>query len=224
LPAAQSQKLVKIPGPKEHLIVVEGADDVHAIGHLCRRHGIEYRFRVEEAGGYEALRDSVDSYLDESDLRRIGFVIDANDRPLERWQSIRDVLHSTNCGYSTVPAACPAEGAVIDEPGLRVVVGIWMMPDNASPGALEEFLRGLIPEGDVQWNYACQSVRGIPGLSTDITDNWLNKANVHTWLAWRDDVPGKPIGTAIRSGDFDSQAMPARNFIDWVRRLFDFAP
>lgn len=212
-------KLLKYPGPRENLVVVEGSDDFYALGHLCDIHKIMPHFRLEEAGGYTTLRDSIDTYLLESQLKRIGFIVDADERIEDRWTSLRDVLHSDLCGYSTVPLK-PIKGGVVIAEEKRPVVGLWVMPNNQDSGALEEFLRTLVPDTDPLWSYAEECVANLPVLPDSATNNWKSKARLHTWLAWRKDAPGIPIGQAMKGRDFDPFSEPAQELIAWLRRLF----
>ena len=213
-----------------NLIVVEGADDFYAIGHLCDIHGVFNFLRLEEAGtlkgagsssGYETLRASIDIRIAESGLKAVGFIADADDNCDGRWQSLRDVLISDLCGYTpeNVPLNPDPAGTVIVQMG-KPKVGIWLMPDNQTSGALEIFLRAMVPPDDLLWKYAEECVTGLP-IVPSAERNWTNKAVLHTWLAWRKDTPGKPIGQAVTSRDFNPYAENSLGFVDWLRRLFE---
>ncbi len=100
------------------------------------------------------------------------------------------------------------------------------MPDNVQRGALEDFIRLLVPEEDKLWEYAEQTVKDISsedrpkpedGLNAE---NWDAKAKIHTWLAWRE-KPGQPIGEAINQRYLDPKAQEAQRFIAWVKLLFE---
>ena len=177
-------------------------------------------FRLEEAGGYTNLRDSIDTYLLESQLKRVGFIVDADESIEDRWASLRNVLHSDLCGYSTVPEKPVIGGTIISEEK-HPVVGLWVMPNNQDSGALEEFLRTLIPDTDPLWQYAEKCVAELPVLPEMVTENWKSKARLHTWLAWRKEAPGIPIGQAMRGKEFDPFSESATELLAWLRRLFD---
>lgn len=207
---------LKLDGPQSDLLVVEGADDFHACFSLFDAHGLLDRFRLEVGGGYQRLRESIDTRVDESGLERIGFVVDADEDLGDRWTSLRDALRAA--GYSVVPEAPEPTGTIITQSG-RATVGLWLMPNNTLPGALEDFIRFLVPAGDPNWGHAVASVAALPQKPASPTDNWTSKANLHTWLAWQDE-PGKPIGQAITKRYLDPKADDAQRLIAWIRLLF----
>ena len=67
------------------------------------------------------MRDSIDTRVDESELQRIGFVVDADENVAERWHSLGDALRSA--GYTAVPANPDPAGTIIPQDG-KATVGI----------------------------------------------------------------------------------------------------
>ena len=60
------------------ILLVEGKDDENVVQKLCRRHGLENAFQIEECGGFEKLRESLPVRLKQSDVNVIGILVDAN--------------------------------------------------------------------------------------------------------------------------------------------------
>lgn len=143
----------------------------------------------------------------------LGVIVDADENVASRWQSLRDRL--TAEGYD-VPAEPQREGLVLRD--RRPAVGVWIMPDNNLPGALETFAERLIPEDDVLWPMARAAVAGIPEASRRFTAGHTRKAEIHTYLAWQEE-PGTPLGLAVTKRYFDAHATTAADFIGWLRRL-----
>ena len=94
-------------------------------------------------------------------------------------------------------------------------VGVWLMPDSESEGQLENFVAAMIPENDIVWPLAQNYIESIPESHQPAP---LIKAQVHAWLAARSKP--RPMGTAIKAGDFDTMASLATRFVDWFERLF----
>ena len=97
-------------------------------------------------------------------------------------------------------------------------VGIWLMPDNAVPGELEDFIQKLIPNGDPIWPMAQSYIDGIPAVERKFATNKILRAQVHAWLATLSEP--RKMGAAIGTGDLHATAPLAEEFIDWLRRLF----
>jgi len=212
-----------------HLLLVEGEDDAHAIRNLLFQHDIPAAF-VRDAGSGHAVAikqvESVDDFPPAirnelkvgPDLSALGVVADADQSVSEEWESVCRALHSYD-GNGTVPVL-PADGwtgTVSTVERDEVPAGAWIMPDNDSTGALEEFAMHLVPDEDVLWDYSRDVIDELPERRFDDKDE--GKAHIHTWLAWQE-TPREPIGRAIKQGVLSSEADLAERFVDWVRRLF----
>ena len=202
-----------------HRLIVEGRDDQWAIIALTAKHGWDWERPgphypyIHNAEGVEpaleALKVTILSYS------RVGVVLDADLAPDNRWQAVRDRLSDT--GFS-LPSQPDPMGTVVENAGSRL--GIWLMPDNRSPGKLEDFLALLVPPDDRCWSWAEESTaeaqrRGAPFSSPDFI-----KARIHAWLAWQRE-PGQPFGTAINAATFSHDGDTARLFLKWMERLFE---
>lgn len=199
-------------------LLVEGKNDQHVIWALCDIYQVPKTFDVlvPGAGGIDEVLADFPIRLKEAGLQSLGIVVDADEDIQARWSSVRDRLLKS--GYS-LPAQPPEDGLITvlqDRPR----VGVWVMPDNRVPGMLENFVAHLIPNND--------SLEPIVGETLQsIEDNGLNryrpahkpKALIHTWLAWQE-VPGMPMGQAITTQVLNHNQALARQFVDWLTRLF----
>jgi hypothetical protein len=98
--------------------------------------------------------------------------------------------------------------------------GIWMMPDNLTAGALEDFLQRLVPAGDSCWQHADTSTKQARQLGAPLKENDCTKGAIHAWLAWQD-PPGRPFGTALSASILKHDSPEALEFVSWFRRLFE---
>lgn len=198
------------------LLWVEGKDDDAVVQSLCRAHGVPHRFRVQEKGGIERLLAGASIEIRAGTLDAFGLVVDGNGDPRSRWREIGTIFAEQD--LPDLPDHPPAEGLVIPRAGLLPRFGVWIMPNNGSPGALEDFVTGLVPAGDPLWPRAGAAVDGIPEDARRFPPSRRSKAHMHTWLAWQAQ-PGSPMGQAIGKGDLDANAPAARAFVAWLRRL-----
>lgn len=212
-----------MPPPKNspYRLVVEGDDDLHTITNLLIRHGYDWddsskvRPYVENSGGITKLLDSLSVTL-KSTHERIGIVVDANSSLPDRWAQLR--ARSKNAGLE-LPGSPHPEGTIVSglRPGSRL--GVWLMPDNSSPGTLEGFLSKLVLADDPCWPYADEAAAEARRRGAKCPEKDHLKSQLHTWLAWQEES-GLPFGTALRARVFQHDTDDALRFVSWFRRLF----
>ena len=206
-----------------YLLVVEGKDDKYVIENLWKRHSSQaiLPFEIKPEDGVDKLLLNLRVRLKPTDedaaLQRLGIVVDADADLDARWQALCDIL--TKLGYANAPTQPEPNGTIIQQDE-RPVVGIWVMPNNQLPGILEDFIKFLIPPGDLLLGRVKDCVQQIPEQERRFPAERLSKVHVHTWLAWQEE-PGKPLGQAITARYLDAHSPHAQQLMDWVRRLFD---
>ncbi|MFN0014286.1 MAG: DUF3226 domain-containing protein [Saprospiraceae bacterium] len=209
-------------------LIVEGNDAI-PLAALAKKSGIkpplgyesETKFKKEfvavGGGDLGALAVFQKALTKASDFTNIGLVLDANEKGVTaRWKEVRDILQPLFL-EETLLIADNQEGAKIIAEYQMPIIGVWIMPDNASPGYLEHFLSGLVPKENELWKYAIDTIEALP--NKPFTQAKEQKALLHTWLAWQKD-PGKPFGQAIASGYLDHNAPYANVFWAWYSGTF----
>lgn len=214
--------LVKKDRPQKRLFV-EGPDDKHALIHLFQHHQIfndkeeDNPFKIEEKRGIENILEILGTELKQSGLEQLGIVVDADTDIATRWQSLQNRLSSA--GYTAVPDTPDLNGIIIKQED-RPTVGVWLMPNNTLPGMLEDFVSFLVRPDDALWPLAENVVQQVIDLERRFPENHHMKARIHTWLAWQE-VPGTSLGLAVTRHYLDADNDHARQFIAWIRQLFD---
>ena len=97
-------------------------------------------------------------------------------------------------------------------------VGVWLMPDNQSPGELEDFVAQMIPDGDPVWPLSQDYIDGIPVSDRKFAHGKTLRAKIHAWLAAREDP--RQMGLAIRARDLDIGGDLCTRFTAWLDMLF----
>ena len=209
---------------EEAVLLVEGKDDDAVVKAIAKNTAIDSTFIIKNGeqggltGGIEWVLQTLPMTLVQSDLKRLGVIVDADINLMSRWMSLTRILARE--GYDDIPSHPDAGGTVVQPTGpRRPVVGIWLMPDNRLSGMLEDFTALLVPPGDPLFGYARDCVRGLPPEHVRFPQSHLPKADIHTWLAWQEE-PGKPLGTAITARFLDASLPPAQAFRRWLVRLF----
>ncbi len=208
-------------------IYVEGKNDLFALVELLIRNGIPYvnPFKsspielpeFKPCDGDEGVLNSVKLSIEFSKGRTVGFVIDADLSQPSRWKAISSRLE--NVGVE-VPEKIPSNGFIGYSDEYQTKVGVWLMPDNQSSGALEDFLKKLIDDKDPLIEHAVNSTTEAKYLKARFSDSDIKKAELHTWLAWQKD-PGCKYGIAINAEYFQHNSKLAKRFVNWFKKLYD---
>lgn len=221
-----------MPAVERSSLHVEGNDDGHVIRHLLHRHGIDCPMRgmhmaahgsttsapeIKAAGDVQNVLDAIRPAVSVSNGRAVGFVLDADMMPQNRWDAVCDRLQ----GFGLeLPSKIPNEGFVDDIPAFKARVGVWIMPDNRNSGALEQFLQSLVDQQDTLLPLAETATANAKKKGARFSDAKLRKAVLHTWLAWQEE-PGLRYGTAIGARYFRHDPPTAQAFVAWYRSVFD---
>lgn len=205
-------------------LLVEGNDDRFIIPELVEKNGIPWEpngIRIVDIipfNGIEELLkpDEIETRLKASDLEALGILVDADDNCAARWAGIKRHCDNT---FPELPLALPTDGLITENSdGLRL--GVWIMPDNQSPGMMETFLNRLVPDDAQQLlNFAEQCVADSRQHGAVWRKSHADKALVHTWLAWQD-PPGRQLHRAVMQNQLKPKSESAVAFMAWFRRLY----
>ena len=190
-------------------MIVEGKDDKEVIRHLKLKCIPSVDFEIKQTEGINKLLDAIGPQLKAEGRLALGILVDANSDPQARFQAICHRI--TKAGkekpdsYSQIVHGPPR-------------IGVWMMPNNQSPGELEDFISDLIPSDDLVWPLAQEYITGIPAEIRRFRDGKILRAQVHSWLAARKEP--RQMGLAIGAGDLDINHQSARDLVGWLSDLF----
>ena len=194
------------------VLLVEGPDDKHVVGHLLGRASSTASFDILDKGGIDNLLRAVEPEIRVPGRAAVGIVADANDDPGARWQAVSYQLQEAGIDAPRKPS----RGGTVMDGGPRI--GVWLMPDNRSAGELEDFVQTMIPDGDPAWSLAREYVRGIPDEARAFPPGKRIRAELHAWLATREE-PGF-MGSAIGRGDLKTDGPLCVDFLAWIEGLF----
>lgn len=207
---------------ERNVLIVEGNDDEHVVWHIADKDGSTLEFSIlPPKRGIDPLLKAIERDIKVAGREAIGILADANDDRDARWQAVTDRIRRAGLGIEP-PAHPDPAGTIIPGAARRPRVGIWLMPDNQSPGELEDFVAAMIPDGDPVWpraeTYISEIIRDIPMPPRKFTEKKVQKAKVHAWLAARENP--RPMGAAIGARDLGVDVPLCQSFADWLQRLF----
>ncbi len=203
--------------PGNRILLVEGRDEEYVVGRISESGKPISNFPISNKRGIDKLLPAIPLEIQVEGRAIVGIVVDANDDLQSRWQSVADRLRAANIQPPTTPAS---HGTIIEGSPQEGTprVGIWLMPDNESPGELEDFIADMIPSGDPVWPMSEDYIEGIPVEHRKFKKGKILRAKVHSWLATR--RRPRQMGTAIEAGDLNTGTENCERFVGWLRELF----
>ena len=205
--------MARTPGaPPSRVLLVEGPNDRHVVWHVWARHAAESPFCIVEKSGVENLLEAIVPEIKVSGRQAVGILLDANTDPAGRWAAVKDRLAQANLD---LPERLCASSAIIDS---RPRVGVWLMPDNTSPGELEDFVVQMIPDCDPVLPLSQRYIDGIPTAVRKFSEKKKLRAQLYAWLAAQEDP--RRMGTAIGARDLQVDGALCQEFVTWLTRLF----
>lgn len=201
--------------PDDIAMLVEGNDDFNVVWRIARMSGIP-QFLIYQAEGINNLLDEIETQIAVPGRQVLGIIVDANDNLNARWQSLS---HELALSGITLPSTPDPAGTIIPAQNDLPRVGVWLWPNNQSPGELEDFIISLIPQNDPVWPLSEEYIDNILAQQLNkFAPGKKSRAQVHAWLAAREDP--RRMGQAIQYGDLNPHAPPLSAFATWLARLF----
>ena len=216
-----------VPSVHKKVLLVEGRDDKLVIPELMKANGIDWVTKnnpivyIEDCEGYENLikRRLISTQLKESGLSALGIIIDADENPENRWQSIKNACSKS---IPDLPESLPDTGLIHLTPN-QIKFGIWMMPDNQMSGMLETFLGYMIDDETQElWQFAREVTDRAVEKGAKFKETHRDKANIYSFLAWQN-PPGIRFNQAIMKRILNPKAPKAQLFVNWFKTLYDLA-
>ena len=202
------------------ILIVEGSEDKYFVIRLSERSNLPDNFWILNKGGKDPLLKSIGAEADVEGRTILGIVLDADDDPNDCWRKVTKELdclrQEEHFDLPELPDQPDPKGTIIEG---RIRIGIWLMPDNRSPGELENLVANMIPDDDPVWPLSELYIDKIPEEHQVFSLEKALKAKVHAWLATRKQP--RPMGRAVEAGDLNTNVAPATAFADWLRELFN---
>lgn len=207
-----------MPGidPPERLLLVEGESDLHVVHHLCRRQDEPMpSFQIQDKGTLGQVLDAIGPEFKVSGRKALGVLVDADDSLADRWGDLSNRCRAANIDLPHQPTTT---GTILEPGNGRPRIGIWLMPDNESPGELEDFVQTMVPTDDPVWPRSEIYIDRIPVADRRFRPGKLLRAKLYAWLATREN-PGR-MGAAIGARDLRVDGVLGSTLARWLRSLF----
>lgn len=191
---------------KPKLLLGEGRDEDIFFGAMLEHLGKE-DMQVLSYGGKSRLAEYLKALMNDPMWPQVEALLITRDAdfPRERavgpaaesaWWSVIDALRARGLPVPGAHAELTTQDAGSTEPALRV--GVFILPDGASDGMLEDLCIAAVAEDPVK---PCLDAyfRCIEEKGAGVPRNTLPKARAHAFLASRP-IPDQRVGEAARKG------------------------
>lgn len=120
-----------LTGPvPDRVLLVEGRGDLHVVDHICRRSQPMPDFQIKEKGGIDPLLASIGVEIKAPGRQDVGIIVDANNDIEARWSAVKNRISRAGIALGNRDP----NGTVVRGSAPDPHVGVWIMPDNRSPG------------------------------------------------------------------------------------------
>lgn len=196
------------------LLLVEGWMDKTIVQSIMKLNQSisEPEIYIKPCGGINKLIGDIKNAIEEEGRIAVGIMVDANSSPIDRWDMISDQVKATGIN---LPDDLDPRGVIIE--GIPRV-GVWLMPDNRTPGEIEDFVAKLIPHNDPIWPKSKRYIDSIPEGDRRFPKTKIAKAKTFAWVSTRK-RPGI-IDSAINSQDLDLSRDLYKSFVRWLEKLY----
>ena len=197
---------------------MEGEADFYFVMALSVKHQLDTGWAPFRKNGFASVIKAAKSALAKRGGPPVGIMVDADTSVVKRWQEISDQLSGDDVAVPAkieVPAEPNPNGTIIEQSGgfpRRV------MPDNLSPGELEDFVVTMIPDDDSVWPLSRNYINQIPGGERRFEPDKIDRARLYAWLATCEKPPY--IGFAIEHDELDWDSSGCRKLVEWLNCLF----
>jgi hypothetical protein len=158
-------------GAHPNILVVEGESDQKFFEQLCKTLGLHAAVKVAppralQAGAYNT-KQGVFNYLPtlldqlkDGQLTRLGVAVDADSPPNGGFPATQALATKTLARFDYTLSTSQSAGLVYEHHDGLADVGVWVMPDNQTPGILEDWAQQcLVPQERTLFDHARSAVQ-----------------------------------------------------------------
>lgn len=214
----------------DRILLVEGEADRAFFEQICRV--LELNTSVTVAppkglAGTHNTKEGVFNYLPillgqlaDGQITRLAVVIDADNAANGGGYKLAiNRVEKIVAPYGFTLAAHTVGGIVFHHNDGLADFGLWVMPNNADEGMLEDWIKQSIhPDEQGLFKHAETVVAALP-QPPKFKMIHRSKAEVATWLAWQKQ-PGHGLYRAVEDGLINLSSIHYKNLISWLGHIF----
>jgi hypothetical protein len=191
------------------LLLDEGRDEVRFFNALLAHLGIT-DIQVTDYGGKTRLKDYLEALANTPGFPGLASLAITRDGDTDTAAA----FSSVSGGLSNIGLSVPASHGQLT--GTNPQVGVWIMPDGANPGMLEDLCMASV-QSDLAVSCVDEYLQCVLQRASRQPNNTA-KARLHVWLASQIE-PDKRLGEAAEIGYWPWQAPAFQPLIQFVQSL-----
>jgi len=216
-----------------HVLLVEGYADRDFFNQVCKVINLNKtpKIKVATPQDYQSRRNTKEdvfkllpSFLkkiedSDNDLERLAIVVDADEEQHgsgypKTIQRVKEIVET----HDFVLIENNENGLIFKHSDGLADLGLWIMPDNANEGVIEDFIKQCIRTNERNlFNHAVQVVNEIP--TRKFKPHHSTKAEIATWLAWQN-PPGRGFYCAVEDNLLDADHSLFQKLENWLKQIF----
>ena len=214
----------------ENILLVEGESDKSFFEQLCKKFDLKTAVKVahpRELAGTHNSKQGVLNHLPllleqlaDGRIKHLAIVVDADMKnhgggyiaTIDRIKAIVDPY-----GFKVIPNS--QNGVVFRHNDGLEDLGVWIMPNNADDGMLEDWFKQCVIADELNLlTHANVTLTGLP-MPVKFAQHHHSKAQVATWLAWQKN-PGHGMYRAVEENLLDANNASFKCFESWIKVMY----
>jgi len=215
----------------QQILLVEGDQDKSFFEKICKKLSLDATVQVappKDIGGMYNTKGGVFNHLEvllpllsDGQITNIAVIVDADyirhgSGYRKTIEKISEILEDFDFQLKTNLAN--ENGLYFENSDGLHDFGLWVMPNNAQEGMLEDWIKFCVKEDEkILFQHASDVVQNL--LHPKFKPHLTTKAEIATWLAWQK-TPGHGLYSAIKEELLDENSMTFQNLCQWLKHIF----
>ena len=217
----------------KNILLVEGEADRAFFELICKKLALDAFVRVaapKDLTGSHNTKEGVFNCLP-TELKNLGdghttylaVVLDADSEPNGGFQAARDRINEIVEPFGYRLSSGNAGGSIYQNDDGLADLGLWVMPNNAQEGMLEDWVKSCMHSDEqTLFTYAVSAIDALPAPPKFNTIH-RSKAEVATWLAWQK-RPGHGLYRIVQDDLIDTGSLLYLELSAWLKHVFPATP
>lgn len=217
----------------KNILLVEGEADRAFFELICKKLALDAFVRVaapKDLTGSHNTKEGVFNCLPtelknlgDGQTTRLAVVLDADSESNGGFQATLDRMGKIVAPFGYLVSGSSAGGSIYQNNDGLADFGLWVMPNNAQEGMLEDWVKSCMHSDEqTLFTHAVSAIDALPAPPKFNTIH-RSKAEVATWLAWQK-RPGHGLYRVVEDDLIDTGSPLYLELSAWLKQVFPATP